>query len=286
MSALLQESLKITLQDRVLGEGAPVFVIAEAGINHNGDMKLAEKLVCEAKNSGADAVKFQTYVTEKRVAKDNPVYGVLKQCEMSFEQQRSLAQLAQKVGILFFSTPFDEESMDFLLSIRVPVVKIASFDIVNLEFLRYVASKGVPMIVSRGMASEAEIRAARDLIRDAGVAFALLHCVSSYPNKDENANLRAIATLREKFACVVGYSDHTLGMRVPVLAAAMGASIIEKHFTLDRNMEGPDHSFSCDSTLMKSMVKEIRETEKILGNPELRLLEVEKSAVVFRRPTT
>ncbi len=276
---------KIKAGSKTIGEKEPVFIIAEAGINHNGDMKLAEQLIVEAKNAGADAIKFQTYLTEKRVPKDSPIFGILKQCELSFENQKKLAAFAAKQGVLFFSTPFDEESADFLADLGVPLMKIASFDIVNLKLLRRVASKKIPTIISRGMASEAEVAAAVDIFSAAEVPFVLLHCISSYPNKEENANLNVIGTLRERFSCLSGYSDHTLGIKVPVLAAAAGAVAIEKHFTLDTKAPGPDHALSCDPRMMKEMVRQVREVETILGQGEIRLYDAEKPIVQYRRPS-
>jgi sialic acid synthase SpsE len=154
---------------------------------------------------------------------------------------------------------------------------------VNLRLLRHLTSKKLPLIVSRGMASEKEVDEAVELFKSQSIPFALLHCISSYPTKDENANLRVIQALRERYACIAGYSDHTLGIRTPVLAVAAGASVIEKHFTLDRKMEGPDHALSCDPPLMQEMMKQIRETEAILGEKKIRLFEVEKPILQYRR---
>lgn len=273
----------IHVGSKTIGPAGHTFVIAEAGINHNGDMKLAVKLIQEAKKSGADAVKFQTYITEKRVAKDSPIFGILKQCELSFKDQEELSKIAESEGILFFSTPFDEESADFLAGLKVPVIKVASFDIVNLRLLKHVAAKKIPVIVSRGMANEKEVDEAVQIFKQCDLPYVLLHCISSYPNKEENANLRVIQALRERYGCLVGYSDHTLGIRVPVLAVAAGAVAIEKHFTLDRAMEGPDHTISCDPKMMSQMVAEIRETEKILGQDEIKVYEPEKPILVYRR---
>ncbi|MBI4550197.1 MAG: N-acetylneuraminate synthase family protein [Candidatus Omnitrophica bacterium] len=276
---------QITAGGRTIGANSPVFVIAEAGINHNGDLKLAERLILEAKKNGADAVKFQTYITEKRVAKDSPIFGILKQCELSYSAQEKLFRLAREEGILFFSTPFDEESADFLAGLGTVLIKIASFDIVNLKLLRHVASKKIPLIVSRGMTNETEVDAAVSLFKREATAFALLHCISSYPNREEDANLRVIGTLKERYGCVVGYSDHTLGIRVPVLSVAAGAAVIEKHFTLDRAMEGPDHGISCDPAMLGEMVREIRRTETILGAGDIKTYEAEKPILVYRRVT-
>ena len=276
---------KIKAGPQRIGEKEPVFVIAEAGINHNGDVDLAKKLILEAKASGSDAIKFQTYLKEKRVPKNSPIFGILKQCELSFETQKKLAAFAHEQGILFFSTPFDEESADFLAGLGVPLIKIASFDIVNLKLLQFVAQKKIPMIVSRGMASEAEVARAVDIMNQAEVPFVLLHCISSYPNEEKNANLRVMETLRNRFQCLAGYSDHTLGIRVPVLAAAAGAVAIEKHFTLDTRMPGPDHTLSCDPSMMRDMVRQIREVEQVLGQDEIRLYEPERPILQYRRPS-
>lgn len=276
---------KIKLKNLFIGDGEPVFIIAEAGINHNGELKLAEELIRQAKKSGANAIKFQTYITEKRVPSNSPIFGILKQCELSQKNQADLARLAAHEGILFFSTPFDLESADFLASLGVELMKIASFDIVNKSLLRQVASKKIPTIISRGMATADEIGEAVTIFDQKNTPIALLHCVSSYPNSDDNANLRVIQTLKEKYGRVTGYSDHTLGIRAAVLSVAAGAAVIEKHFTLDRKMAGPDHAMSCDPATLKQMVKEIRETECILGDNRIRMIDAEKGTSIFRRPS-
>lgn len=281
----LQINQTFKIGNKTIGPNEPVFVIAEAGINHDGDMKQAEALIRAAKTSGVDAIKFQTYVTEKRVAKDNPVFDILKKCEISYENQKQLFDYAKDQGVLCFSTPFDPESADFLTEINSPALKIASFDIVNLELLRHCAGKGLPMIISRGMASEAEVETAVDLVGAVNPNFSLLHCISCYPNEDKNANLAVIETLRKKYDCPIGFSDHTLGIRVPVLSVAVGAKVIEKHFTLDRAAAGPDHALSADPESMKQMVAQIREVEEIMGSPEIKMLDQEKPATMFRRPS-
>ncbi len=269
---------------RQIGEGQPTYVIAEIGINHDGNMDTARRLIQAAKEAGADAAKFQTYITEKRVAKDSPIFGILKQCELSFDRQRELAGLARQLGIDFFSTPFDEESVDFLASLKVPAFKIASFDIVNAKLLRKVLAARKPVIVSTGMADDAEVRHALSLAQKAGAPIALLHCISSYPTPAKDAHLKAISGLR-KFGCPVGYSDHTLGIEAAVLSVAAGACIVEKHFTLDRAAKGPDHALSCDPQDMRLMVQRMRGAEEMMGKADIVLHDVEKPILQYRRVT-
>jgi len=268
-----------------IGPGNKTFIIAEAGINHNGDMTLALRMVAEAKKAGADAIKFQTYETDKRVARDNPVYDILKKCELSQEQQKRIKEYADKVGILFFSTPFDEESVRFLRELNVPLMKIASFDIVNKKLLDAVSKTQIPVIASRGMANQEEIDEAVKIFKDYGVDFAILHCVSAYPTPKEAVNMRMMHTLQAVHSCPVGFSDHTLDLDASIYAVAAGAHIIEKHFTLDRNIAGPDQKMSVDPQDLLALCKKIREVEMILGSGEIRQLPEEEGAKIFRRPT-
>lgn len=272
------------LKDLKIGLGQKTFIIAEAGINHNGDLNLAFKMVKEAKRAGADAIKFQTYVTEKRVAKNSPVFGVLKKCELSQAQQKKIKDYADRTGILFFSTPFDEASVDFLKNLKVKLIKIASFDIVNERLLKAAVATKIPLIISRGMATAAEIDRAVRICRSKGVDYALLHCVSAYPAPKESVNLRAIKSL-QKYNCPVGYSDHTLDLDASIYAVAAGACIIEKHFTLDRNMEGPDHKISTNPKELATLCQKIRELEIMLGSGKIISLPAEKGTRVYRRPS-
>lgn len=273
------------IDGRRVGETHPTFIVAEIGINHNGEMRTAERLIESAATAGADAVKFQTYVTEQRVPRSNPFFELLKQCELPFPQQAELKAFAEHVGVLFFSTPFDTESVEFLASLNVSVYKIASFDIVNLRLLRKAASTGKPVIVSRGMATFEEINRAVAVLEEASAPYALLHCISAYPTPEDQANLNAIRTLVEHYQCPVGYSDHTLGIEVPVYAVAVGAHIIEKHFTLDRSMQGPDHSLSANPTQLAEMIQRIRSLERALGHAQLCVVEAEQGTLIYRRPT-
>lgn len=268
-----------------IGRNKPTFIIAEAGINHNGDLKTALKMVEEAKKSGASAIKFQTYITEKRVKTDNSVYGILKQCELSHKEQEEIKKRADKVGIMFFSTPFDEESVDFLEDLEVALIKIASFDIVNHRLLDKVATTGIPIIISRGIANKKEIDAALDIFHRHKSDYALLHCVSAYPTPKEAVNLSAISTLLKHYESPVGFSDHTLDLEASLYAVAHGARILEKHFTLDKNMEGPDQKMSVEPKELRELSERVRVLEKMLGVGELKPHKVEMPTKIFRRPS-
>ncbi len=228
-------------------------------------------------------MKFQTYITEKRVPKDSPIYEILKKCELNAEQTEELIKFANYSDIIFFSTPFDDESVDLLVKFRVPLMKIASFDIVNMKFLEKVAKTSIPTIISRGMASKEEIDAALKIFKENNIEFAILHCISAYPAKDTDANLNVIQKLKELYDCPIGYSDHTLGIEVASLAVAMGACIIEKHFTLDVNAEGPDHQLSANPNTLKELVSKVRQIELIMGSNKLTTYACEKDILQYRR---
>lgn len=257
-----------------------VFIIAEAGVNHNGNIKIAKKLIDAAVEAGADAVKFQTFKAENLVTKDAPKadyqkettgagkqYEMLKKLELSFEEHVILKDYCDKKGIMFLSTPFDFESVDLLDKIGVSLYKISSGDLTNIPFLKYIARFNKPMIVSTGMANLGEVELALDAIKSVkDNKVSLLHCTSNYPAAYESVNLNAMLTLKNAFKLPVGYSDHTIGIEVPIAAVAIGASIIEKHFTLDRDMEGPDHKASLNPNEFNQMVMSIRNIEKAFGD--------------------
>jgi len=272
--------MKTKIGDELIGEEEPCFIIAEAGVNHNGSVELAKKLIDAAKDAGADAVKFQTFKAESVVVKDaqkaeyqkettgeGSQYVMIKKLELAEEDFRELADYAEKKDIMFLSSPFDKDSVDLLHELDVPAFKVGSGEITNLPLLRYIAKKGKPIILSTGMSTLGEIEEALDVIRSEGVEdIILLHCVSNYPARIEDVNLRAMGTLKQAFKLPVGFSDHTLGITAPIAAVALGACVIEKHFTLDRNLPGPDHRASLEPDELKEMVKAIREVEKALGN--------------------
>ena len=256
----------IKIPGRRIGSGQPVFIIAEAGVNHNGDYRLACKLIDAALDSGADAVKFQTWVTEKLVLKDAALakyqrenlrkkksqYQLLKELELTYPTFRRLKAYAKRRGILFLSTPDEEESADFLEEIGVPLFKIGSGEVTNLPYLKYIGRKGRPIILSTGMSTLGEVKAAvRAIEKTRNRNLVLLHCVSNYPTQPSDCNLAAMATLRAEFGYPVGFSDHTQGQSVAIAAVAMGACVLEKHLTLDNRMKGPDHRASLNQLISR-----------------------------------
>ena len=259
-----------------------VYVIAEAGVNHNGDFELARKLIDAAKAARADAVKFQTFKTEKILTRtasmaeyqkenlgvEDTQFQMIKALELSYAHFAELKTYAESIGIDFLSTPDDEDSLDFLADdLDLPWLKIGSGEVTNLPFLRRIASKQKRMILSTGMSTLGEVERAVRTIRDLNdQELLLLHCTTNYPCPPEEVNLRAMLTLRQAFNTRVGYSDHTLGSEVPVAAVALGAEMIEKHITLDKTMEGPDHRASLDPGEFGDMVRQIRAIEVALGN--------------------
>ncbi len=265
----------IEVGERKIGPEAPVFVIAEAGANHNQDFGLARKLIDVAVEAGADAVKFQIYSAETMFSKkvpahsgySKPLWDLIKEIETPRDWIPELAAYCVKKGILFFATPFDLAAVDDLDS-HVELYKIASFELVDYPLLSYTAGKGKPVILSTGMATLGEIEEAVAAIEKSGNHdIVLLQCASRYPAEPAIMNLRAMETLRNAFPnTVVGLSDHTLGIHISVAAVAMGAKVIEKHFTLSRQMEGPDHPFAIEPDELKELVRQIREVEAAMGD--------------------
>jgi N-acetylneuraminate synthase/N,N'-diacetyllegionaminate synthase len=271
--------------ERRIGGGAPAFVVAEAGVNHNGDVALALALVDAAADAGADAVKFQTFRTDALVSHAAPKAGyqvettgggesqrdMLARLELTPEEFARVQERCAKRGVVFFSAPFDEASADVLERLAAPIFKIPSGEITNLPFVRHVAAKRRPMIVSTGMSTLAEVSDAVATIRAAGnPPVALLHCLSAYPAPPDEMNLRAMDTLRDRFGLPVGLSDHTLGLEIALAAVARGAAVIEKHLTLDKGMPGPDHRASLDPVEMAALVRGIRRVESALGDGDKR----------------
>lgn len=282
-----------------------VFIIAEAGVNHNGDFDTACRMVDAAKEAGVDCIKFQTFKAGNLVSRDaqkaeyqkkntdnSSQQEMLKKLELSFEQFLELKQYCDKAGICFLSTPFDFESIRFLDSIDMPFWKIPSGEVTNLPYLMALAKTGKPVIMSTGMCDMEEIQAAIDVLIKYGTReIQLLHCNTEYPTPFEDVNLLAMKTMRDRFGLEVGYSDHTKGIEVPVAAVALGAKVIEKHFTLDRNMEGPDHKASLEPDELKEMVSSIRHIEKAMGTgdktpskSEIKNITVARKSIVAGRP--
>jgi sialic acid synthase SpsE len=269
----------VKIADRVVGAGAPSFIVAEAGANHNRDLGMARELIAVASEAGADAVKFQTYSAETLYSRRTPDFSYLKaltdrstwqlikDIELPREWQAELAAEARKRGILFMSTPFDRQAVDELDALGVPAFKIASFEIVDLPLVRYAAVRGRPMIISTGLADYEDVQDVVSACRSEGNDHVvLLQCASLYPAPPSRINLRAMETMRRAFGVPVGLSDHTLGIHVSVAAAALGASVIEKHYTLSRQLEGPDHPFAIEPGELRDLVRQVREVEAALGD--------------------
>lgn len=282
-----------------------VFIIAEAGVNHNGRLNLAYQLIDVAKDAGADAVKFQTFKTENVVSKlankaeyqkkttgsNESQFEMIKKLEISFDDFVKLKKYCDKKEIIFLSTPFDHQSIDFLYDL-IDIYKIPSGEIINHPYLKHIAAKNKPIIMSTGMANLGEVEEAINTIRgvNSKAKISLLHCTTNYPTPYEEVNLKAMQTLAVAFKLTVGYSDHTLGIEVPVAAVAMGAKIIEKHFTLDKKLSGPDHKASLEPSELREMVKAIRNIEMALGDgikkpnkSEIEIMEVARRSLIATR---
>lgn len=286
--------------NREIGPGNPVFIVAEMSANHNQDFEKAKKIIKAAADCGADAVKLQTYTPETLtidcakehfiVKGSNPdwegmtIYELYKKAYMPWEWQPKLKKIAEELGIILFSTAYDETAVDFLEKMDVLVYKIASFELTDIALLKKIATTRKPVIISKGMASLEEIEMAISTLRQNGASdIALLHCVSSYPAELEDMNLATITDIAKRFKVVPGLSDHSLGISVPVTSVALGACVIEKHFTLRRNDGGPDNSFSLEPKELRELVKSVREAEKAIGRVCYVPLEKEKANIVARR---
>lgn len=293
---MLQKTFNI--EGAKVGAGAPAFIIAEAGVNHNGDIELAKKLVLEAKRSGADCVKFQTFTTENLLTRQAPKaayqkivtdasesqFDMLKKLELSYRGHVELMALCRKQGIIFLSTPYNFTDVDLLEKIGVSAYKLASMHLTELPTVEYVARKDKPLILSTGMSLMPEIQAAAAAFEQAGnSSLALMQCTTEYPAAPEEINLRAMAAIGTATGAVIGYSDHSSSGQACVLAVAMGAKVIEKHFTLDKKMPGPDHSSSAEPGEFLDMVKKIREAEKMLGSESKTVTASERRNMVGMR---
>lgn len=272
------------------------FIIAEAGVNHNGSLELAKRLIDVASEAGVDCVKFQTFHAEDGVSKhaqkaeyqirnttrDESQLEMVKKLELPYSAFVTLKEYCRMKGIVFLSTPFDLDSVKFLADIGVRLFKVPSGEITNLPYLRKINSYRRDVILSTGMSTMCEVEAALKVLKDCRVT--LMHCTTEYPCPYEAVNMRAMQTLKEKFGLPVGYSDHTIGIEVPIMAVAMGAEIIEKHITLNKNMEGPDHKASIEPDELKKMVQSIRTIEKAFGNGRKEPQEVEeKNRLIARK---
>jgi N,N'-diacetyllegionaminate synthase len=290
-------SMTIRIGTKQIGDHHPCFVIAEAGVNHNGDIARAKRLVDAAKAVGADAVKFQTFKAEGVVTSDTTVASyarknlgrsltqqeMIKPLELSYDAFKTLKKYCDTKRILFLSTPHSFDAIDFLDPL-VPAYKFGSGDLTNLPTLRYAAKKHKPILLGTGMATLAEVRTAVRTIRSAGnPQIIALHCTTNYPCPLNEVNLRAMLTMRHTLNCLVGYSDHTMGITVPVMAATLGAVVIEKHFTLDATLPGPDHKASLEPAELAQMINAIRDVETVLGSYAKKPTESEKDIMKLIR---
>jgi pseudaminic acid synthase len=288
----------IELAQNRVGPSYPVYVVAEMSANHGQDFEQAVQILHAAREAGADAIKLQTYTPDTITIDVNSelfrrkeglwagrnLYDLYREAHMPWEWQPRLKEVADCLGLTLFSTPFDRTAVDFLEKVDVPAYKIASFEIVDIPLIKYVASKGKPVILSTGMATLAEIGEAVEAIRSAGAPqMALLRCASAYPAPPQEMNLRVIPYLAEEFGVPVGLSDHTLGIAAAVTAVALGACIVEKHFTLSRKIPGPDSAFSLEPQEFREMVTAVRTAEKALGEVSFEVGEQESASLVFRR---
>jgi N-acetylneuraminate synthase/N,N'-diacetyllegionaminate synthase len=277
-----------------------VLVIAEAGVNHNGKLETALRLCDAAKEAGADVIKFQTWITEAIITKTveqakyqekntkvkESQFDMLKKLELSFEDYKKIKLYCDQIGIAFASTADDPASLNFLIDLGIPFIKIGSGDVSNIPYLRYIGSKNRPIILSTGMSTFGDVDTAVRTLNSAGAdQITLLHCTTNYPCPKKDVNLKAMLTLKEAFQLPVGYSDHTTGIEIPIAAAALGATVIEKHFTLDRNMPGPDHKASTEPNEFKRMIQCIRNVELAMGYGKKTPTDEEKiiSNVVLKR---
>ena len=273
--------------------GEEVFIIAEAGVNHNGELSIAKELIDKAAEAKVDAVKFQTFQAEKLVTTtakqaeyqaknigyNESQFDMLKRLELKKEYHLILKNYAEDRGLIFLSTPFDEDAIDFLDELGVYAFKVGSSDTNNISYLIKMAKKGKPIILSTGMSDLEEIIESVDTILKYNKDLVVLHCTTDYPCPYDKVDLNVLDTLKKELDVVVGYSDHTSGIEIPIAAVSLGAKVIEKHFTLDRNMEGPDHKASLEPNELKAMVKCIRNIEKSLGNKEKIITDVAKKYI-------
>ena len=282
-----------------------VFIIAEAGVNHNGSIEIAKKLIDRAVAAGVDAVKFQTFKTENIVCKQahkaeyqknttnakESQFDMLKKLELTSQMHEELLQYCKEKDIQFLSTPFDIESIDYLDKLGISIMKVPSGEINNYPYLKKIGETRKPVILSTGMSELEEVEeAVKVLYENGSTDIIILHCNTEYPTPFEDVNLRAMINLKEKFNVKVGYSDHTAGIEIPIAAVAIGASVIEKHFTLDKNMEGPDHKASLEPEELKAMVQAIRNIEKALGtgikkpsSSEIKNIAIARKSIVAKK---
>jgi N,N'-diacetyllegionaminate synthase len=282
----MKYNVALKIGDRLVGGGQPCFVIAEAGVAHFGSLDIARSLVDVAAEAGADAVKFQVFKTERLVSSAAPEWiERLRPKELPFSSFEELKRYAEKAGILFMATAHEEYSADFLDELGVPAFKVGSGEVSNEPFLRHLAAKGKPLLISTGLHDDAAIRAVLEVCGDAGCRdIALLHCVTAYPTPYGEANLRAIPVMQERYGVPVGYSDHTVGFEIPLAAVALGATIVEKHICLDKSITGSqDCKVACDRADLRAFVAQVRHVEVALGSGEKVVSESARRSIEWAR---
>ena len=275
----------------IISENHPVLVIAEVGINHNGELKKAKEMVKVASECGAHVIKFQTHITDKEMIKsditpgeisDEKLYDIIERCELTDEEEKEVKEYADECGILFLSTPFSKEAVDRLEKLNIPAYKTGSGELTNLPLIEYITNKGKPMLVSTGMSTMEEIRETVNLIKRYGTPLILMQCTSTYPTKYEDVNLGAIEKLKIEFEVNIGLSDHSIGIYTALGAIALGACIVEKHFTLDRNWPGPDQALSIEPQELRELVKGAKAIKQAMGSNK-EIIEAEKPVINFAR---
>jgi N,N'-diacetyllegionaminate synthase len=276
--------MNFKIKNKKIGENNPTFIIAEGGINHNGNIKIAKKMIKKASESGADAIKFQTFTASDLTSVKSKYYKLFKKLEIDEEGFGEISDVAKENEIIFLSTPFSENAVDVLNKLKVPAFKIASGDLTHIPLIEYASSKNKPMIISTGMGTIKEIKDAIKVIKSQkNNKISILHSVSAYPPPYSDTNLRAILTLKNTFDVPIGYSDNGNDLLIPLIAVSIGAKIIEKHFTISKRMNGPDHMLSANPTEFKNMIKKIRIVEESLGNGEKQCQSSEFENIIHAR---
>ena len=280
----------VIIGDIKVGDGHPVCIVAELGVNHLGDFNRAKEMIHAAHEAGADLLKFQTYISKKRYDKGGNPKGqefinLVKEWEFPRDKDAQLWDYAKSLGATVFTSPFDDESVNFADEMGSVAYKLAAFEIVNYRLIRSIAEKGKPVILSRGMASDNEIKAAIGILEQFNSSYIILHCISSYPLEKNDSHLRMIHSLRRKYNCPIGHSDHTFGTDIPALAVAAGANMIEKHFTITPKRRESDNFFSITPDDLKDLIWKVRQVEQYMGRGDVVKIDTEEYMWSFRRDT-
>lgn len=286
----MKKRKEVKIGNFTIGDDYPVCIVAELGVNHLGNFDRAKEMIRAAHEAGADLLKFQTYISEKRYdMKNNPMgrkfIETLSKWEFSREKEAQLWEYAKSLGATVFTSPFDEESLDFAEEMGSCAYKIAAFEIVNHQLIRAIAKKQKPVVLSRGMASDQELKVALEILDENKAPYVILHCISSYPLQKKDSHLRMIHALREKYCCPIGHSDHTPGTDIPPLAVACGANMIEKHFTVSPKRRESDNFFSITPDELRDMVWKIKNVERYMGRGDVVKIDTEDFMWSFRRHT-